>query len=207
MRVETYAIVDRNAGFAYVNLAKCGCSAIKTAIAEYLQQPFETVQSGHRWRMRAPVVPERLYRFTVMRDPRERLVSCWSHYICAPGASELMANPEFQALQGISFAEFATYASIWRPAPNLHYAPQWWQLHWDGRCLVDEILHLETIESDWPILMERFGLPELKTVNTSEHRPWREYYDNELLSTVESHYSQDMRGGGYIAEASEGEAA
>lgn len=195
--IETYAIVNSKAGYAYVNLAKCACTSIKTAIAEQLGQPFEAVHSTSRWRISARRTPNRLTRFTFTRDPRSRLVSCWADYIVNPRAPELLLNPEFRSLQGMSFDEFVHYVCEPRENPNLHYAPQWPQLHWNGNPLVDEVFRLEDVKREWPRLMKRFGLPKLKKVRRSNHLPWWEYYTDELLEIVNHRYRYDFVCGGY----------
>jgi len=197
---ETYASVNEAAGYAYVNIAKAGCTAVKTAIAEQAGVPFEVVQWEKPWKVPVSQIPAGLFVFTVVRHPMARLVSCWADYVQNPRVAEVRHNPEFRPLEDMPFPEFTQYVRTARE-PNLHYAPQWPQLHVDGKLIVDRIIKLEEIEQRWPELQQEFGLPDLPTDEDgrrpSKHEPWPTYYTDGLRRRAVRYYRSDFRHLGY----------
>ncbi|MCK5439190.1 MAG: sulfotransferase family 2 domain-containing protein, partial [Gemmatimonadetes bacterium] len=84
----SYCITNPRAGYGYcyVNVAKAGCTSIKLAIAEHLGVPFDVVQWRYPYRQRSEYAVEArdLFRFSVVRHPAARLVSCWADWCCEP---------------------------------------------------------------------------------------------------------------------------
>lgn len=193
---ETYAIWNQRDNYAYVNLAKCGCTAIKTAIAEHLGESFESIQWHLPWKVSAWNVPDTVFRFTAVRHPFARLVSCWADWVQSPSEDELQLNPDFRGIVGAGFREFCEYVLHHSGVPNLHYAPQIPQLHHNGVCLVDEIFKLEALSSEWCRLSAVTGLPPLSrnpgAVRKSKHAPWRTYYTRGLASKMADYYAEDF---------------
>lgn len=191
---RTYAIVNEVAGYAYVGIMKAGSTSIRVAIA---QQAGVTLEDLRSVQVAARNVAVELFRFTVVRNPFARLVSCWAHFASGAQAGKLRSNFEFAPLAGMSFREFAVYVCRRQWATNMHYAPQWHQLHHDGRRLVDSIIKLEEIDREWPALMEQWGLPALSVRRASQHDPWESYYTRGLKRSVARKYRADFERLGY----------
>ena len=193
----SYCIVNPAAGYIYVNNAKAACTSIKTAIAEQIGVPFERVQwnEPHRRGLAYAVAHPEMYRFTFVRHPGARLVSCWADWCCPPYPAEgnYQHNPDLARLKGIAFEEFVRHACGQIDGyRNQHYAIQWRQMCYSGTCVPDDLFHLEDIGDVWPTLQERYGLPALKRIRTSEHKPWQHYFDNALRAAVEREYHEDF---------------
>ena len=192
---STYAIVVEEHRYAYLNIAKAGCTSIKTAIAKHVGVSFPEVMYDYPWRRSVHSIPSGMFVFTVVRHPLARLVSCWADYVVAPLQRELDMNPEFYDYDGLEFEEFAKLV-FRRPVPNLHYAPQWPQI--SGR--VSEIIRLEEIEREWPLLMQRLGIPDLPYKRRSKHDDWRTYYNDTLMDEAAAYYRHDVAHLGYSVE-------
>jgi hypothetical protein len=141
-------------------------------------------------------------RWTVIRHPAARLVSCWHNRIHDQSKLETSGGPILRQFTGMSFSDFVTAVCAQADVREMdeHYAPQVEMLTVEGEPIVDEIYRLETLEAEWPRLQERFGLPELPHLNRSEHEPWTNYYDAKLRRLVEWRFGAVFHVGGYSWE-------
>lgn len=68
-----------------------------------------------------------------------------------------------------------------------------------GRVMVSHLLRAESLQADFDALCDALSLPQvaLETRNASEHRDYREYYDEELVNLVAERYRIDADLFGY----------
>lgn len=140
------------------------------------------------------------FKFSVVRNPWDRLVStcAWSGRKWARG--EMLERGEFDAFVRRTHAAFAACRDAPRPAPlHPHVVPQVAYL-FDaaGRSCVDFIGRTESLARDWHVIRDRLGVDaELPTRMKSAHRPYREYYDAETRDLVAEIYARDIEAFGY----------
>lgn len=96
------------------------------------------------------------FRFTVVRNPFERAVSCWRFLSRRRGLARLVPGPSLEA-----FLE--SLPELWETRSNRHVAthtaPVWPDVtDAEGRPLVEFIAHLERIHDDFAEIVERAGL-------------------------------------------------
>jgi hypothetical protein len=202
-----YCIVNEEKRYAYVNIAKAACTSIKLAIADDLGVSFDHVQWHRPWKQSLGWACERtnsLDMFTFARHPADRLVSCWADWCCepVPDNGNFARNPSMRRFIGMEFREFAeTSCRMDTPQMNEHFAPQADAISLCGTVVPSvSLYHFETIRDDWATLQDKHGLPDLPHDRKSIHRPWREYYDSDLLAMVEQRYATDYELGGYAKE-------
>ena len=195
----SYAVIVPEYGYAYLNMPKAACTSIKEAIGQ---------QHGHdaRWvrknscmyhSRRNLVGRDDLWRWTVVRHPAARLVSCWREVV-DPSDRILELNPGLRRKRGLSFPEFVAAVGIeddWRA--NAHYAQQSYLAQYRGLWLLDAFFHLEKLAEMWPHIQQRTGLGELPHLRPSRHAPWQSYYDPRLRALVETRYRDDFEKFGY----------
>ena len=72
----------------------------------------------------------------------------------------------------------------------------------DGQSYVNHILRIEDIDQTLPSILDGIGLkiPVLPRLNTSEHKPYWEYYDTETRALVEKYFTFDIKIGNYYFE-------
>lgn len=140
------------------------------------------------------------FKFSVVRNPWERLVStcAWSGRKWATG--QMLDRQEFDAFVRRTHAAFAAVRGASQPAAlHPHVVPQVAYL-FDaaGRSCVDFIGRTETLERDWRVIRDRLGVDaDLPTRMKSWHRPYREYYDADTHEMVAEIYASDIEAFGY----------
>ncbi|MEF8792418.1 sulfotransferase family 2 domain-containing protein [Thiohalorhabdus sp.] len=138
------------------------------------------------------------FKFTVVRNPYARAVSCWK-YLTRRGVIQ-QVWPRFRLRH--RFEDFlAMLPEAWASRKNrqlaTHTAPVWPDItDGEGRLLVDFIGHLETIEEDFGIIAWRLGLPSRpsfprENAYTGQPPPERAY-TRKTLRMVEQLYESDI---------------
>lgn len=151
------------------------------------------------------------YKFAVVRNPFDRFVSSY-HYCIQNGWLD----------KSVQFKEFARIS--WEDIRNgpypkgrvlpvnkvfQHTRPLVEHLSHDlGKCdYVDEFIHFENLEEELNDLLERFSMPPIRLprLNTSTHRNYSGYYDEETRRYVAEKFREDLALFGYGFDAREPE--
>jgi hypothetical protein len=133
-----------------------------------------------------------LYKFAFVRNPWDRLVSCWADKV-ASLKGKVDYAPRFgpPVTPHWEFDRFARWA-IEQPDPEGHYRLQSRHIVHDGKLVVDFLGRFERLESDWETVREKFGLAAIPSRNRSKHRPYRELYTPQLRNLVGEFYAEDI---------------
>jgi hypothetical protein len=133
------------------------------------------------------------FKFAFVRNPYDRFISYCAFMSRQTGQFE--ASPR------------AFMRHVIRDQPPLQhilFRPQHEMLcDADGRLAMDMLGRVETMQADYDAICSRIGIPSapLGQVNASSHRPWAEYYDDELRTLVGSMYARDLDLFGYRFDA------
>jgi chondroitin 4-sulfotransferase 11 len=139
---------------------------------------------------------QRYFKFAVVRNPWERLVStcAWSDQKWVRGSE--LASAEFDRLVRELYGAFLTAKSSSRPLVlPAHLEPQVsYVLDEHRRPLLDFTARYESLAADWEHIRTRLGVNAALPVRMrSHHRPYREYYDAETRAMVAEIYAEDAR--------------
>ena len=132
-----------------------------------------------------PIVWENYFKFAFVRNPYDRFIS-----ICF----FLNRNNHAFAESPLKWMKLATQRSQFRS--RVLVMPQCLQLiNTGGHIALDFIGRYETLQASVDEVCKRLQIPvkRLNKTNTSEHRGYRDYYDDELRSWVERFYRDDLR--------------
>lgn len=193
-------VADETDKWAHVSIPKCACQSIRRALElHWGLAPAHSV-NNRQWpcRLTKSQLKERddLFRWSIVRDPRARLVSTWAEKTqrtLPEGVGPLAAS--YRPFVGCSFETFARWV-IEQPVAtdrvDAHIrACSWWLLD-AGTCVVDAVYRLEELPEAWRGLQQRLGFPAIEHRNKSTHKPWREYFSPSLDRAVRDTYSEDF---------------
>jgi chondroitin 4-sulfotransferase 11 len=205
--LEPYAAV-------YVEIPKVACTSLKVAIASTLD--IELEQGGDPHQTEFPTVspdiddgalfPE-LFSFTFVRNPWDRLVSCYRDKIAGevhgftastirPGVADCLARYDaFEA--DMTFEDFVTVvASIADSDADEHFRSQHtFVMNRSKKIGIDFVGRFEHLEHDFEHVERHLGmpkssLPHLQAVNNPVH--YAEYYSVGTRDKVAERYRTDI---------------
>jgi chondroitin 4-sulfotransferase 11 len=150
------------------------------------------------------------FKFAFVRNPWDRLVSCYSNKILDVEDTEL-GDPPFRKLpsdkapklfKGMPFAEFVeTVCEIPDEEANGHFVSQHevicgWEK--DKPIMADFVGRFENLAADFAVVAERIrGKHELRLPHrlrsiSRGSRPYTEFYDDRLRTLVHERYREDI---------------
>lgn len=138
------------------------------------------------------VAESSFFRFGFVRNPWDRLVSCWSDKVHSLKGKQAMTERFPEVSTDWSFDRFARWA-IEQPVPEAHVRPQSKHVVHQDKLILDFVGKFESLAHDWQTVAGRFGFPPLPTKNASQHRPYREHYQGDLANLVGDYYEEDVR--------------
>jgi chondroitin 4-sulfotransferase 11 len=206
---------------AYLETPKVACTAIKMVLAHASGISFERGEGfeyllhihpqWHREAGRLNRAQSGYYRFSFVRNPFDRLVSCYRQKILFTPTAKTR-SPHFHGYffaipPNISFADFVERVSqIPDALADAHFKSQHTMLYSGDELQVDYLGKFEQLEADWRPIAERYRLdPVLEPANVSKTKPgcprdYRLYYTEPLARLVYERYRKDVHLFGYEEE-------
>lgn len=165
---------------------------------------IKSIPGGRRQgRPIAKLLESKKFKFSFVRNPYTRLVSCWQGWIRSKKGSVLFKRHPNLRL-GMSFKEFAFAVSdIDDLEANEHYVSQTKLLTRDGELIVDFFGKFETIGKDWKKLKKHINLTALKYASKGSINNHMSLYDKETLDVVYKRFKDDFEYFGYKHARSE----
>lgn len=215
----------RNRDYVFIHIPKCGGRSIRWALGKSTGAAANRVDHAD---VRDQIARmgrdnwDRLYTFAAVRDPYERLVSCyaWTQergHIPDPTPQTIEAALGEVVLgeQVVDFNDPEKLTHIDRfkcwvyggcplaermnfrvnPArANWIHAPQTdWLVDDAGEIAVRHLLRVEKLEDEWLRIAEALGAEErIKHLNCSDHGKPAEYYDEPTRALVRKRYARDF---------------
>ena len=194
-----YIILDEKE-VVFASVAKSACSSIKTSIygspPEGIQIHQHTSHLSHR---RIPKKKTSYFSFAIVRDPYERLASCYRAKFNKVDESKFMfSNYLFGFLKNDdSFEEFVRKVS---KIPDIlcdrHFKAQNKIVFASGKKM-DFIGKFENLPSDFEEIRERYDFAELPMLNKSSGRTASDLFSDETRALASKRYEKDFELFGY----------
>jgi hypothetical protein len=183
----------------YVPVPKVANRSIKAALAAAAGLPFADGQEPNFETAPLAAVPHLTdyFRFTFVRHPLDRLLSCYAQKIVLY-ARQLQMPLLFwrygrRFWPEMSFAEFVTaVAAIPDGRADRHFRSQHTFVYTGGRLAVDFVGRFEQLAQDWAQVQQQTGLGPLPHFNPSPHKPFTEMYTPMLAQLAAARYRQDL---------------
>lgn len=205
-RQQPYAIILPQVNLLYIPVTKVANRSIKAALADHVGLPYNDPHEADWQRVPLTAVPQLTpyFRFTFIRNPLDRLLSCYAQKIVL--YARQMKLPllfwQYGSLFSpqMSFAEFVhAVASIPDEQAERHFRSQHTFLYHQENCLVDFIGRFEQLSQDWNHLRQQHNLGQLAHYNPSPHQPYTQMYTPHLAQLAATRYQKDIELFGYTA--------
>lgn len=205
MKYHNTVVIDDHQLIAYC-IPKIANTSIKIALLQAMGQEFNFPNYRYSYLHRHPKFrfagPQELsderyadwYSFAVIRNPWDRLVSCWADKV-RDRREGFASFDKWGVTQNTPFSEFVQIVSeVPDDDADWHFQSQASMISWEGRLLPKRIVCMENMAADWKgIQMSApISLPDLETHGASEHAPYRTYYTPHTRSLVAERYKQDI---------------
>ena len=199
----------QNNKLVYYPIAKVANTSILSALAASEKDGKAKIYHDRRSfpHLRPSEEIEDQYIFAIVRNPFDRLVSCYiNKYQINWSEAEKQSIPPyfndylFGYLKNVkSFEEFIKkIVYIPHRLMDMHFCLQYLHLYKrGGRCLVDHVGHFEELNEEWDALRERFDLMDLPHYKKSTRDKWQDYYTEELADLVYKKFRKDFETFGY----------
>lgn len=137
--------------------------------------------------------------FSFVRNPFDRLVSCWAQKTQCSKDRFHRAFGRFGIYPKISFENFVKIIiNIPDEKSDQHWRSQTHEIMIGDRIIPDFVGRFENIEEDWKVVQQKIpGLPILPHINRCKHKPYRKYYSPKLRDQVAERYKRDIEVLGY----------
>jgi hypothetical protein len=174
--------------FVWYRVAKAGTRTIHRHVATHARLLLD-----HPYQVRLPVAAyDDHFHFAFVRNPWDRLVSCWQEKVIDSDHFEL--GGERERLSSFSaFVDFVSELDVQTCDP--HVRSQVALIDLDR---VDFVGRFERFAGDLATVCGRLGLPAgFRHRNPSDHDHYSTYYDERTAETVGRLYERDVRLFGY----------
>lgn len=183
----------------YLVNSKVAQTAITNTAGNTLKKEYSKIDTkfGERKYTLSPT-EKTYYSFTFVRNPFERLYSCYySKYIADKKYDKERLDFDYY-MGGIikkdkGFPHFVkTISKIPDALADRHFKSQYSLIYKESILPIDFIGRYENINEEFKIIQKRFNLDPLPHLNPSGKKNWRSAYTPELVNIVKKRYEKDL---------------
>ena len=142
---------------------------------------------------------DRYFKFTVVRNPWDRLVSTCAWLDQKWFKGEELLSAEFERIVRQLYAASRDPKTAQALLQSTHFKPQClYIVDRQGRAMVDYVARYEKLAEDWASICSRLNLDiALPGRMKSHHRPYQDYYRDETRAMIGEVYARDASMFGY----------
>lgn len=198
----------------YIVMRKVACTSIKASMLQMeSKDDYDVVvqnikQTGRLLGKLDPVKHKDFYKFTFVRNPFERLISCYENkfhtdYELRKGDGRQLMFDAYLLGYLQKDRGFSAFASRVCRIPDRiadhHIASQAFTIDGVGKGLEPDFVgHFEHLKEEYEPIRERFNFMPLPHHNkTPKAKNWMDYYDIETAKKVYKRYREDIERYGY----------
>ena len=209
--VEYLALDEKK--LLYIVISKVACTSIKATIGkdygiysdENLGQDIHSKSGWNRIFGKLTEPYSGYYKFTFVRNPFSRLVSCYNDRVILANPDDNMSSYHFKNYPidippNISFSDFIhKVVDIPDYLADRHFKSQSYSIFRSGAIKPDFIGKLENLSDDWKKIAHNFQLPDTieslnrgTTKNPTAKVDFRTLYNQELVEMVYTRFKDDF---------------
>jgi len=200
----------------YLFIPKVACTSIKKVIADTLDvPPFDPSKpDSYIHKRNFPYVNRQkiydeyqgYFKFCFVRNPFDRLVSCFSNKISQDkdlnnewfnnGVARIFKKYKKLFWGGMGFEDFVkSVAEIPDHHADSHFRSQWLAtVDNKNKPLADFVGKFENLQKDFNSVSQKIGFPvkQLPHLLKADHTNYRAYYTQKTIELVQQRYAQDL---------------
>lgn len=139
------------------------------------------------------------FKFTFVRNPYDRIVSCYTDKIKWPAESDVIASRPMKLWEDMTFKEFVrAVKTISDESADFHFRSQH---RFTRRYKMNFIGRFENLKKDYLKICGEIGIKTSQKLphrrKSSRKKDYREYYDEETKKLVQERYKKDIELFGY----------
>ena len=197
--------------FGYIQIPKVAGRSIRAAVTAFMSgkgpdenvdknlvTEFETRYARHLNHAEIAALSRDNFIFAFVRNPYERIYSCYKNKIedvRASGGRNIFEKHGIDL--DITFEAFVQkIATLPDHKSDRHFRSQAWFLTHEGRLIPAFVGKLENMMNDWQILQEGYGIAPPPQINVSSTKPLPDMSD-ETRELIFMRYADDFRLFGY----------
>lgn len=207
---QFYILEDRK--LVFISVPKVACSSILSAIASSYQVKLRSaLHSDPFWQIARGTLSaqQQTYnKFAFVRNPFERIVSCYKHKILRVRMQSQTEQIPYLFKKFLPLeSTFAEFINVISRVPDCHaeqhFKSQYAILYERERLLPDWVGRFETLAASWAEIAQKYqfeqALPKLRSTAHLCGIPqdYRTYYTRPLVKLVYRRYQKDIEAFGY----------
>jgi len=188
--------------YVWFQLPKSASCSIRNFLEKYTIVDSHTKENW-RYIEYYPQNYKSYFKFTFVRNPFERLVSCWRDKIVENTQKPQGDEIQYMRDRDFSFSEFVAMVTSDFWGMNGHWIPQCELLIDNFEIELDFIGKVENFDSDMKFVLQRLGVCEYQNdyhSNSTQHKHYTSYYNEKSRLLVEEKYANDIETLGYSFE-------
>ena len=183
----------------FIHIPKAAGSSIKN---ELYDSPYGgSHASAQEFRILFPKEYKSYYKFAIVRNPWDRLVSTYNYFLRGGNGSSLDRKVEQKLKSLKNFEGFCQYLNkSFSPKKKLlpilpHFLPQaFFVTDRYNKSIVDTVLRYENIQEDFESINKgAFEGIQLSKLRATKHDCYRSYYTEETKELIATVYSKDIQ--------------
>jgi len=186
-------VLSRDDAFIFFGNRKVGLQSVcrhllKDRVVLWKDNPQPYKQ---RWRSYTMEDIGRMFKFTIVRNPWDRVVSAFSALQQTGYKRKIAPDEDFKNFVKGPFHRDGV-------ALDLHFEHQHPRAFFEGMGIVDFVARMERIDDDWPVVAKAIECSSvLPHKNKSSRGSYGDYYDDECRDIVAQIYEKDIELFGY----------
>jgi hypothetical protein len=190
----SFRYINNEKNYIYYSIPKSASTFVRSTLfpdsyglsSKTLKQPCQySIKSSKS-------LDKKYFSFTFVRNPWSRMVSNWVYFTSNKLRIHQMKLSGHDLSKYFKFKDFVRLSVSFN---NHHWQPQ----HLFLGSNLDYIGKVENLNQDWFNVCKELNLSNLpvKKVNTTNHKHYTEYYDDETREIVAEKYAKDIEYFGY----------
>ncbi len=202
-------IISHSLEFIFIHIYRTGGTSIRTVLSKYDHQhngtgspffkgeptvaepPLTFPRHITALKLKEEITPpifDKYYKFAFVRNPWDWQVSLYAYM--------LQEKSHFQHDIVSKMSSFENYIE-WRVHEDKHLQKEF-VTDEEGKLVVDFLGRFESIEKEFEKIADKLGIQEkLPHNNKSDHKNYRQYYNNRTSELIYDHFQEDIQLFGY----------